>query len=71
MEYVRCESCGRVVRLLEGEGECPNCGNDLAGSDRVTERIYREAWKGTVGQVFKYNIIKPNTQTTFIGGYKR
>lgn len=46
MEYVRCEGCKRVVKLLDGEWGCQLCGNDLAGSDRVTEGIYRRYWKG-------------------------
>ena len=66
MEYVRCEECERIINLADGEEECPFCGNDLCGSDRVKERIYREYWKGVVGQPFSYNILKPNTPTTLI-----
>lgn len=66
MEYVRCERCKRIIDLADGEEECPLCGNDLCGSDRVKERIYREYWKGAVGQPFSYNILKPNTPTTLI-----
>ena len=67
IEYIRCENCKRILQLLDKEKrECPYCGNDLAGSDIVTERIHREYWKGIKMQVFKYNIIKSSTQTTFI-----
>ena len=66
MNYIRCESGKKITNLSNGEGECPFCGNDLAGSDIVSERIYREYWKGIVGQPFKYNILKASTQLTFI-----
>ena len=73
MKYVRCESCKNIMRLLDGEWECIICGNDLCGSDRVTERDYREHWKGIVGQPFRFDSLKSSTQTTFIkekGGKK-
>lgn len=66
MKYVRCETCKRIIDLKDGEWECIFCGNDLCGSDRVTERIYREYWEGFVGQPFKFNDLKASTQTTFI-----
>lgn len=70
MEYVRCESCKRIIKLSDGEWECIFCGNDLCGSDRVSERTYREYWIGVVGKPFAYNSLKPTIQTTFIKGVK-
>ena len=68
VRYVRCKSCKNVVRLLNGEQGCIYCGNDLAKSDSVTERVWRESMKGSqcVMQPFEYRDIKPSTQMTFV-----
>ena len=66
MRYVRCENCKRVVKLLDGEWECIYCGNDLAGSDIVAERVWRESLRGIVMQCFGEKHLKASTQTAFV-----
>ena len=64
--YVRCEHCKVVEQMLEGEWESQYCGNDLSGSDRVSEKVWWDYWTGVNGQPFHYNYLKASTQTTFL-----
>jgi len=41
---------------------CMYCGLELDKSKEVTERAWREYWKGVIMQPFQYNILKKTKQ---------
>ena len=65
--YERCEECKNIIKKEEDEkiGKCPFCGSDM-GFVRVNESDYRKFYINIVMQPYKYNEIKPSSQTTFI-----
>ena len=63
MKYIICSQCKYIMRIETNGESCIYCGAKLNESEEVTERIWREYWKGVLGRPFQWNSHKDGTQS--------